>query len=350
MNFLNYRKTWIGNPVLQQNNTNNPLTINVIGTEITLATSPGSTALVQHELVDGQQTAIQCKANSPIIIENSENITTLLLDNTTIASIQNLPAGLQNLVLQNTGLTSFDPSILPQGLQYLFLSGNELTSLQLSDLPDSLLFLDLGSNQFTAIDVALLPRNLQSLAANDNLLISFETSQLPDYLTYLNLQGNQLTDLAVSQLPDSLDILYCQQNKLSSLDNFQSTSLLKTIQMEDNELLSFSTVLPSTLETLGLQRNQLASFDVSTLPESIKTLSLNNNNISTFDATNLPVANLESFIVGGNPFMNDETAALAFANSLPTVTNSPVLGLSNSDTQATTIKPIAESKGWTVSI
>lgn len=58
---------------------------------------------------------------------------------------------------------------------------------------------------------------------------------------------------------------------------------------------------------------------------------------------------LTSVRVGENPFMSDSTEATNFGTNLPTVT-SGILYLSTEDSEAATVKTLAEAKGWTVTI
>lgn len=82
----------------------------------------------------------------------------------------------------------------------------------------------------------------------------------------------------------------------------------------------------------------------------LQTIVLEEENINSLDCSTLNPETITSINVSGNPFLSDETEALSFANSLPTVTTSPTLTMYSSDTQATAVQSIAQSKGWKVTI
>lgn len=99
---------------------------------------------------------------------------------------------------------------------------------------------------------------------------------------------------------------------------------------------------------------ELISSEISTIEFPIKNkienCNLTINNIKSLDASFINPETITSLDVSQNPFLSDEAAALAFANSLPTVTTSPTLTMASSDTQATAVQSIAEGKGWKVTI
>lgn len=97
-------------------------------------------------------------------------------------------------------------------------------------------------------------------------------------------------------------------------------------------------IVQMNITILVLPKNKISSCDIY------------GNKLNSFDASAINPETIERLNVSGNPFLSDETAALSFANSLPTVTTSPTLTMASSDTQATAVQSIAESKGWTVSI
>jgi hypothetical protein len=90
------------------------------------------------------------------------------------------------------------------------------------------------------------------------------------HLKNLNVYGSKLTSLDVSNNP-LLEILYCNNNNLKSLD------------LSNNPLL--------------------------------EVLYCNNNNLSSLDVSNNPL--LRAVSCHDNPFVSDQAAVTAFANSLP---------------------------------
>lgn len=82
----------------------------------------------------------------------------------------------------------------------------------------------------------------------------------------------------------------------------------------------------------------------------LQTIILEEEDLDSLDCSTLNPETITSLNVAKNPFLSDKTAALAFANSLPTVTTSPILKMATTDTQATAVQSIAEGKGWKVTI
>lgn len=97
-------------------------------------------------------------------------------------------------------------------------------------------------------------------------------------------------------------------------------------------------ILHMSIQSLVLPKNKIVTCDIKY------------NQLNSFNASNINPETITKLAVSGNPFLSDENEALAFANSLPTVTTSPTLTMESTDTQATAVQTIAEGKGWKVSI
>jgi len=87
------------------------------------------------------------------------------------------------------------------------------------------------------------------------------------YITTLNLSGNNFTSISTGKLPSSLQELYLQQNQLTDFNpSLPLPSGLRVLYLYYNQLTDFnpSLPLPSSLQELYLQQNQLNTLEVNT--------------------------------------------------------------------------------------
>ena len=173
-----------------------------------------------------------------------DDVTELVITNTSLTSLPALPSGLTKLVCDSNQLTSLPA--LPSGLTGLFCYSNQLTSLPA--LPSGLTTLGCHSNRLTSLPT--LPRGLTELYCSENKLVSLPA--LPSGLTKLWCSRNQLASLPT--LPNGLTQLVCVSNQLTSIPTLPSG--LKQLWCWRNQLTSLP-ALPNGLTKLDCQRNQI---------------------------------------------------------------------------------------------
>jgi len=107
------------------------------------------------------------------------------------------------------------------------------------------------------------------------------------YITTLNLSGNNFTSISTGKLPSSLQELYLQQNQLTDFNpSLPLPSSLQELYLINNQLTDFnpSLPLPSSLQGLYLQQNQLTDFNPSLpLPSGLRVLYLYYNQLTDFN-------------------------------------------------------------------
>lgn len=129
------------------------------------------------------------------------------------------------------------------------------------------------------------------------------------------------------------------KNMMSLVNVYLDDVILESIVLDNVPALNILSVNSNSFEEITIPKgNHLVTIDFA------------DGFLKALDASNLNPATIDRIDVSGNAFLSDETEALSFANSLPTVTTSPTLTMYSSDTQATAVQSIAQSKGWKVTI
>ncbi len=132
---------------------------------------------------------------------NLNGLTTLIIYNTNITKIKELPYSLNKLVITSSPIRQLDN--LPNNIKSLTI--NTRTIKKLDNLPNELVYLDCSRCKITQLD------------------------NLPSNLKKLNCSNNKITQL--DNLPVGLEVLDCSSNPIESLDLLPATV---TIIISDN--------------------------------------------------------------------------------------------------------------------
>ncbi|XP_042311663.1 podocan-like protein 1 isoform X2 [Sceloporus undulatus] len=272
-------------------------------------------------------------------------------------NLTQVPAGFPaNIVILHLGrnrLSSLPPERLSRvkGLQYLLLQGNTLTAAGVH--PDAfshlrfLHTLHLYNNRLERIPLGL-PRRVRSLMLLHNqitrvglhdfagtyALVELNLSYNRLYsahihrlafrklrrLETLDISGNHLT-LLPAGLPSSLQVLNLQKNQLNSLspELLANLSMLKELHLAHNRL-RISSISPGTwqelygLKLLDLSYNEL-SYVPPDLPESLEYLYLQHNRIAVIMAEAfLTTPNIRVITLRSNRLLAANVSEMAFAD------------------------------------
>lgn len=163
-------------------------------------------------------------------------------------------------------------------------------------------------------------------------------SDLHSTTVYIASDAN--TDITIT---GNVILFQCPSIQAKTLRVFGMNSLM-VINCSDNQLTDFQISDTSSITNIDCSDNQLSFLDVSELT-NLQQLTCYNNNLTALYVSGLSA--LLYLYCSYNPFLDEETASTNFSNSLETVSTGI---LTISGLYASTIKPIAESKGWSVSI
>jgi len=172
-----------------------------------------------------------------------EGLTTLDFSNRKITKRLPLPLGLECEAILCAGTLISGVDNLPEGLQRLVVSKNRRFKRWPDALPQSIEVLDLSSTALTA--VGLCPERLQVLDCSLSEVATMAV--LPPLLTELRCRANHLT--ALPELPNSLELLDVRSNPIATLPP-----------------------LPASLRTLDWDTTLDAPVDVPTLPPGLTDL------------------------------------------------------------------------------
>ena len=162
----------------------------------------------------------------------------------------------------------------------------------LPNIPEKLQFLNISGNLFT--ELIALPNNLVYLNVSNNYFVKLP--ELPVLLEELNCNNNNLTILP--DLPNGLKVLQCNFNKLKVLPILPNNMLL--LYCSNNELITLPDNLPNTLRTIKCDNNNI--IELPTLPEKLQFFDFYNNNIGYIESFPEEIIYIE---YGGNPFWDD---------------------------------------------
>lgn len=181
------------------------------------------------------------------------------------------------------------PATWPPCLKTLTLNNNSIYSLDdWPRFPEGLLELDLSETCITHLRGDELPVSLKRLLIDFTGLEYF--NETPPNLTYLSAVRGNLRYLP--WLSPDLQVLILASNHLSlpALPRLWPTGL-RVLDIANNGLSEIPFGLPSTLETLILDHNQISIVPKGRVPASIVCLNLRKNRIYRWDPTSddLPV-------------------------------------------------------------
>ncbi|ODQ77270.1 hypothetical protein BABINDRAFT_163765 [Babjeviella inositovora NRRL Y-12698] len=198
------------------------------------------------------------------------------------------PSLLENLEVEQLGITNFEQRSLPLGLQKLFIVGCPLKRFSVDTFPDSFKELILDGTDLSSSEIRIIkfPPSLVSLLVNNTLLSSLDfVSSLPGSLEILNLTENSFGRL--NETDEEADTTRsCQIKFPKNLQEFgiRCSELLFTLYSPENF------VFPPSLVDLDLAGTNLVSIKGLELPPTLNSLSLRNNNLVSVDGLSLPLA------------------------------------------------------------
>jgi Leucine-rich repeat (LRR) protein len=191
---------------------------------------------------------------------------------------------LQRIYLHANHLLSDSfPAMWPPSLKILTLNNNSIYSLDdWPPFPEGLLELDLSETCITNLRGDELPKSLKKLCIDFAGVEYF--NETPPNLTYLSAVRGNLKILP--WLSPDLQVLILASNHLSlpALPRLWPNSL-RVLDIANNGLSEIPVGLPSTLETLILDHNQISIVPKGRVPASIVCLNLRKNRIYRWDLT-----------------------------------------------------------------
>lgn len=204
-------------------------------------------------------------------IENFCNLSKLVVNNSNLTQLPELPAKLTTLDCSNNKLSCLPH--LPSCLKYLDASCNNLTYLP--NLPNSLELLYVNFNKLERFPLPI-SSNLSVISCANNKFRAMPI--LPRSVDILNVSNNNLTSL--TNLPEKITTLRCANNKLTNLD-VSNLHLLTTLDCNNNALkqldLSNNINLDANNSIVETQTSELIYSDPQNM---LKSLCIPNNCVS----------------------------------------------------------------------
>ena len=241
---------------------------------------------------DNQLTSIDV---SGLTILDNFNCSNNLITNIDVDALNNLTT----LTCRDNQLTNLDISGLTS-LWYLYCQDNLLSNITIPNLTD-LRSVNCSNNQLTSLTVEASEFNgltcdnnllttldlssmisLGNLMCSDNLLTSLSLGSMS--LENLTCNSNQLTTLDLTSLTD-LETVSCTNNQLTSLDLSNQTDVFSGLDCSENSLTTLNIENLTGLGYLNCQNNSLNSLN---LVSSLYTLNVANNELATLDLSNSP--------------------------------------------------------------
>ncbi|KAM9859529.1 lumican [Aulostomus maculatus] len=182
-------------------------------------------------------------------LQNQTQLCYLFANHNHLTSVpSDLPAGLKQLRLAHNQISSIGPGVLQNlnDLTLLLLQGNRLKTITKGDLKGlfSLILLDLSGNLFSSVPKHL-PPSVQQLYLSNNSLSGLHDDS---FARFLDLRYLRLSNCSLH----SRDI---------HLQAFNLTSLVE-LDLSYNRLTT-TPMVPTTLQHLYLEANQIREFNVS---------------------------------------------------------------------------------------
>ncbi|XP_059185859.1 lumican [Centropristis striata] len=190
-----------------------------------------------------------------------------------------LPAGLKQLRLAHNQISSFSPGAFQNlhNLTLLLLQGNRLHTITNGDLKGlvSLSLLDLSGNSFLSVPKHL-PPSVQQLYLSNN---SFSVLDEDSFAGFLNLKYLRLSRCGL-------------QSSGVHLEVFNLSSLVE-LDLSYNKLTTIPTV-PTTLQYLYLEANEIQDFNVTSFCREVGPLSYSRMKILRLDGNKMAYQQLPS--------------------------------------------------------
>lgn len=212
---------------------------------------------------------------------------------------------LVELIISNTGLTTFADSLeLPQ-LEILDLSDNKLSELPNLDYLPVLEILLLSGNQITSLEGFSSLQCLTHLCINDNEVEEIPRSvvSLPS-LRNLYATNNRIQKITKFPLTSPLNELYLDKNRLLEVECIEELQNLRYLSVSDNLLSDFNNIVKVTsLLQLNLSKNGIACIPQEfQLLENLHLVNLAGNIIMQNSCDFSLMSNLEIILI--NDFTN----------------------------------------------
>jgi len=220
-----------------------------------------------------------------------------------------LPKNLRILRLENCNIKRIDD--IPVGLEELIISDNKLRVLE--SLPLKLRKLDCQNNKICYIDE--LPDSLTDLNCRDNAIQHLP--DLPDSLEVLNCYNNALK--SIPELPKKLKYLICDFNMLTGLPELPES--LEYLDCSSNMIESLPK-LPKNMYNLDCCYNRIKELP-GELPSRLDNFYCNNNDIEE-----MPFSFVKLECLKSNPFLKEKPCKKDDINPHrkfnPDITNTPL--------------------------
>lgn len=212
----------------------------------------------------------------PDIISQCDTLKELIISDTAISKINNLPKNLVNLEVSNSRLdtviwTCFpdtltqlslmdnyisDVNFITQSLRSLVLTGNCIKCLRPD--PNNLVHLGLGDNKLTVLNDFPFMKSLKSLDISKNNICEIDV--LVDKTP--TLKRLDVTECAISKigtLPPRLEMLVASNNDIKSI-SCEFPESLEEINLADNEIRDQYPPIPKTVTRLDFSNNNLVRY------------------------------------------------------------------------------------------
>ncbi|XP_037642149.1 lumican [Sebastes umbrosus] len=213
-------------------------------------------------------------------LQNQIQLCYLFANHNHLTSVPNaLPAGLKQLRLAHNQISSISPGAFRNlhNLTLLLLQGNRLQTIPEGDLNGlvSLNQLDISGNLFSSVP-RNLPPSVQQLYLSNN---SFSELDEGSFSGFLNLKFLRLSHCGL-------------QSGSVHLQVFNSSSLVE-LDLSYNKLTTIPTV-PSTLQYLYLEANEIQEFNVTSFCREVGPLSYSRMKILRLDGNKMSYQQLPS--------------------------------------------------------
>ncbi|BFZ05826.1 hypothetical protein BsWGS_08865 [Bradybaena similaris] len=241
-------------------------------------------SLISLSLTGNNLTAV------PKAISTFTNITDLYLDSNKITDLQWLPkrCRLDTLALNNNKLSN--GSQLSEALKPFaeFLSDLDLVSNELTAIPDlhflTLTGLDFSFNRISDLNAGSLPPDLRELNLEYNLLIAVPRVVMSlKSLKSLLMASNLLTHVQASTIPSTLQYLGVEHNQVTELTDtsFPENSSLRYLYLNNNPISKISDLAFQNL--VKLHELHMSGTRLTRLPMGLSSL----HKITTLDVSDI---------------------------------------------------------------